>query len=153
MSYRIKELISKEDFIKTCNESLSMASACAKMGFHFNSFKKLAIEYGCYKPNMCGKGIEKIYHTGYTLEEIFSGKYPEYSTFKLKNKLLKENILENKCSICNISEWNGLSLNMELDHIDGNKYNHSRDNLRMLCPNCHAQTETYRSKKRPECKK
>ena len=39
-------------------------------------------------------------------------------------------------------------LNCELDHIDGNPTNHKLKNLIILCPNCHSQTDTYRSKKR-----
>lgn len=32
---------------------------------------------------------------------------------------------------------------MQLDHIDGDSHNHKLENLRMICPNCHTQTETY----------
>jgi 5-methylcytosine-specific restriction endonuclease McrA len=60
--------------------------------------------------------------------------------------MLKEGLIENVCSICGITEWNNNPINMELDHIDGNRSNHKLENLRMLCPNCHSQTETYRSK-------
>lgn len=52
----------------------------------------------------------------------------------------------NKCSRCGLTSWNGEVLNMELHHIDGNKFNHRLENLEMLCPNCHAQTDNYRAK-------
>jgi len=77
------------------------------------------------------------------LSEILEGNHPQYQTFKLKNKLLKEGIFENKCSVCGITEWNGKELKMQLDHIDGNGNNHLFENLRMVCPNCHSQTSTY----------
>ena len=64
-------------------------------------------------------------------------------TSKLKEKLLKEGIKENKCEICGITEWNGKPLVMQLHHIDGNNKNNSLDNLQMLCPNCHSQTDNY----------
>lgn len=51
-----------------------------------------------------------------------------------------------KCLICNISEWNGSKIVLELDHIDGNYLNNTEDNLRFLCPNCHSQTSTYKNK-------
>lgn len=50
------------------------------------------------------------------------------------------------CEQCSITEWNGKQLSFELDHIDGNNYNNSLDNLRFLCPNCHSQTPTFRGR-------
>lgn len=49
---------------------------------------------------------------------------------------------------CNISDWNGKELIFELHHIDGNKNNNVKNNLQILCPNCHSQTDTFRNKKR-----
>lgn len=53
-----------------------------------------------------------------------------------------------ECAICGISEWNGLPAPLEVDHIDGNPKDNSPGNLRRICPNCHAQTDTYKSKNR-----
>ena len=80
------------------------------------------------------------------MQDILNGKHPEYQSFKLKNRLIKEGIKENKCECCGISEWNGKPLNLELHHIDGNSCNHLLDNLQLLCPNCHSQTDNFRSK-------
>ena len=75
--------------------------------------------------------------------EIIEGNHPYYQTLKLKKRLLKEGIKENKCDICSITEWNNEVISMQLDHIDGNSHNHILSNLRMVCPNCHSQTNTY----------
>ena len=64
-------------------------------------------------------------------------------TSSLKEKLLKEGLKENKCECCGITEWNGKPIVMQLHHIDGNNKNNSLNNLQMLCPNCHSQTENY----------
>jgi hypothetical protein len=64
----------------------------------------------------------------------------------LKNRILKEGLLDNKWSICGISSWNNKKLNLELDHIDGNAANNKRENLRCICPNCDSQLDTYKSK-------
>jgi hypothetical protein len=138
--------IDKEYFITVCNQSKSMAEASAKLKLHFNTFKRIAIKLDCYVPNQSGKGTNKKSIEKVPLDEILNGLHPQFQTYKLKNKLLRNGLFENKCLICGITDWNGKKLNMELDHIDGNKYNHSLLNLRLLCPNCHSQTETFRGK-------
>ena len=65
----------------------------------------------------------------------------------LRLRLLKENVFSHQCNCCGITEWNGLPTPLELEHKDGNHHNNSLDNLELLCPNCHAQTDTYRGKK------
>lgn len=48
-----------------------------------------------------------------------------------------------KCLECSIDEWNGKPIVLQIDHIDGDRKNNTRDNLRALCPNCHSQTEDW----------
>lgn len=52
----------------------------------------------------------------------------------------------NVCNVCNQTEWMGEPIPLELDHIDGDSDNNQRDNLRLICPNCHAQTKTYKGR-------
>jgi 5-methylcytosine-specific restriction endonuclease McrA len=137
--------ISDDLFIKVCKESKTMAKAAAVLGIHFNTFKRRAIKLGVYKPNQAGVGINKR-SPGIDVYEIIEGLHPYYQTYKLKNKLFKEGIKENKCDICDISNWMGKKINCELDHINGDRTDHRIENLRILCPNCHSQTETFRSK-------
>ena len=51
-----------------------------------------------------------------------------------------------RCAVCNITEHNGNVLVLECDHIDGNHKNNKPTNLRLICPNCHSQTLTYKNK-------
>ena len=64
----------------------------------------------------------------------------------LKRIIKEYNLLEYKCTECNITKWNNKELTLELDHIDGQAHNCKIENLRFLCPNCHSQTDTFRGK-------
>jgi 5-methylcytosine-specific restriction endonuclease McrA len=54
------------------------------------------------------------------------------------------------CAICAISDWCGKPLVLHLDHINGIHNDHRRENLRLLCPNCHSQTATYCNRARED---
>lgn len=70
------------------------------------------------------------------------------SNSSLKKRLMKENLLGNSCAICNIlPEWNGKKLVLQMDHINGIHNDNRLENLRLLCPNCHSQTETFSCKR------
>jgi hypothetical protein len=65
----------------------------------------------------------------------------------LKNKLLKSGLLKNECYICGqLPFWNGKPLSLQLDHINGISNDNRIENLRILCPHCHSQTESFAGK-------
>jgi len=66
----------------------------------------------------------------------------------LKTRLLEAGLLQNRCQECGLSEWRGKRLSIQIDHINGIKNDNRLENLRMLCPNCHSQTETFASRNR-----
>ena len=53
---------------------------------------------------------------------------------------------EYKCEKCGIEHWNNEYIPLEIHHKDGNRKNNTIDNLELLCPNCHSQTETFRGR-------
>jgi hypothetical protein len=67
---------------------------------------------------------------------------------RLKIRLLREGLLVAKCygEGCGLTEWRGKPISLQLDHINGNNFDHRIENLRLLCPNCHSQTDTFAGK-------
>ena len=91
------------------------------------------------KKKNVGKRIE--------LSEVLRENRP-YKSAALKQRLIEEGLKENKCEICGqLPEWNGKELVLQLDHINGDHNDNRLENLRILCPNCHTQTETFANKR------
>lgn len=143
--------IDEQEFITTCQNSLTMAEAARKLNMHFNTFKRYATKFGCYSTNPGGKGTSKPRPRKILTKDILLGKYPDYETYKLKMRLIREGYIEDKCQYCGWSEKRKPEDEFtpcELHHADGNPRNHLLSNLRMCCPNCHSLQKHYRSKNR-----
>jgi rubrerythrin len=63
-------------------------------------------------------------------------------------KTLLSEIKGYQCECCNLSKWQGKEISLHVDHINGDPYNDKLENLRLLCPNCHSQTDTFAGKNR-----
>ena len=82
------------------------------------------------------------------LEEILQKDRP-YKSQNLKRRLVNTGILKDECCLCGQSNiWNGKALTLQLDHINGDHNDNRIENLRILCPNCHSQTETFGNKRK-----
>jgi hypothetical protein len=81
------------------------------------------------------------------LNEILVRDSAYLCTHHLKKRLLAVGLLLNRCGICGLGpQWNGKPLSLQLDHEDGDRTNNLIGNLRLVCPNCHSQTDTYGGK-------
>ena len=146
-----------EELQNAAKDSLSIREMLQKLG--------IASQGGNYKilyKRIEANGIDISHFTGQahnkgktytkTNTEEYLSNAVEISSFRLKKRLLKEGILERKCSCCGLTEWLGKPIPIELDHINGDNANNSLTNLRLLCPNCHALTDTYRGKNQKRAK-
>lgn len=79
------------------------------------------------------------------LEQLLQAGLAVQST-GLRKRLLAEGVKGHHCEACGLTEWRGVPIPLELDHINGLSDDNRLENLRLLCPNCHAQTDTYRGR-------
>lgn len=84
------------------------------------------------------------YNGKYSDEEV----YRENSEYRgdLRKRLITGGLKAARCEKCGLDEWNGLPIPLEVDHVNGISNDNRVDNLMILCPNCHAQTPTYRGR-------
>lgn len=86
------------------------------------------------------------------LEQILVANSPASSTGLLRKSLIAAGLKPDHCEECGLREWRGRPLPPALDHIDGDHTDSRLENLRILCPNCHAITDTWcnsSSRRRP----
>lgn len=72
-----------------------------------------------------------------------------YQSYKLRNRLFREGLKKQSCEECGWAEKSvDGRIPVELDHINGDRYDNRLKNLRILCPNCHSLKPTHRAKNR-----
>ena len=95
---------------------------------------------GKYCSNRCQMNFQKIENSKSNREKFEKGTLSN-------RKIIKIFLTEDrgyKCEICNINTWADSPIQLQVDHIDGNSDNNLPSNVRLLCPNCHSQTPTYK---------
>lgn len=101
------------------------------------------------KSAVCSCGNPKLRTNKYCDECAQNHVYHKISSLEETklDRVRKRILLEergHRCEVCGLTEWMGLPIPIELDHIDGSSDNNTAANLRLICPNCHAQTATYK---------
>lgn len=151
----------KEWLEKLCEESYSLAEVLRKAGRkqsggNQSTLKKKIEEYHIDTSHFTGqlwnKGKTKetdsriISQEKYNVNEIFCQNSPVTQKV-MRGYVERHNLLEYKCQKCGCDgHWQNGIIALEIDHIDGDNSNNELSNLRYLCPNCHALTETYRGR-------
>jgi rubrerythrin len=92
---------------------------------------------GKFCSNQCS-GLNK--KTEYK-HKFFSGLLKQIERSTARKYLAEERGYN--CEVCGIRDWQGKPITLQVDHTDGNAGNNNPNNLRLICPNCHSQTDTF----------
>jgi len=65
------------------------------------------------------------------------------SRHNIKRRLIEEGVKSARCEQCEMSEWRGQPIPLDLHHRNGDRHDNRLQNLQLLCPNCHAQTDNF----------
>jgi len=145
------EKIDKNTFETIVSESYNIADVCRKIGWQprGDNYKivhkyidKYNVDISHFKSHRTNIGNvlnkEKEKKAKYYLKEKSYVK-----TAYLKWKLFSEGIKEYKCEKCGCTHWNNQQIALQLHHINGDDTDNRLENLQILCPNCHSQTDNF----------
>jgi hypothetical protein len=140
---QLREAIQSSVSIREALQKLNIKAA----GGNYYIFQKAVNYFNIDTSHFTGQNItgRKLPQRRKSIEDYITNKIPIQSN-KLRKYLLESGTFKHECSSCKLSEWMGNPIPIELDHINGNNQDNSLENLRILCPNCHALTPTYRGK-------
>ncbi len=108
-----------------------------RFGFQYHAWRD-AVRRGVIKPRPHTLAIESL---------LVDGR-PTQRTY-LKLRLLDASLKTDRCESCGISEWRGAARSLALHHVNGRKHDNRLENLQLLCPNCHSQTDNFGGRNRP----
>ena len=135
----------KDDILKWIEENQSKAFIAQQLKCKQETLNNYLIKMSIkYEGNQSGKGFTK-HKEKWSLEEYLQNSANVQSN-KIRHKLLDEGIKEHRCECCGLTTWLDKPIPLELHHIDGDRTNNTLENFQLLCPNCHAFTDSYRGK-------
>ena len=143
--------LSDEQFVELLKKSSTISEVLFKLGYTvrgnswgYSQIKRrmtdLNLDYSIFK----GKSpIIKSSKLNVINKESILKENCKHSRSVLRRYVIKNNLIPYRCAICGCVEWQGKTLSLEIDHINGINNDNRLENLRFLCPNCHSQTSTY----------
>ena len=140
---QFREAISQSKCVREVLIKLDLKAAGGNYAIFHQRVKSLNIDTSHFSGAAWATG--KNFGPKRPIEDYLSNKH-KISSSSLKRRLIKEGLKEPKCECCQLDWWIDKEIPLELHHINGNHFDNSLENLQLLCPNCHANTENYRGR-------
>jgi len=140
------------DLIKSSN---SLYEVCKKLNKKPTNTNYKKLRNISKKYNVDISKMEKNKHQKrkpYTVDEVLCVD-SKVNSYKVRNLLLKKGSKEYRCESCKRTKWKGKDIPLQLHHINGINTDNRLENLMLLCPNCHALTDSYCGKNKAKKKK
>ena len=150
----MKSHYTKEDVIVAVAENKSIAGVLRQLnlrpiGGNYKTVHHLIKEYGLDTSHFTGQGwnvgLEFKPKKAITDKEVFVEESNYRCSWRLRERYRKATGI-NHCEVCQLSEWQGQPIPLEIHHKNGNNTDNRMENLMLLCPNCHALTDNYRGR-------
>ena len=144
---QVKKSISLSDLVRKLTNKEKVHGSMVVL------IKKKLLFYNINFDHFIGRSKPKSSYKSMTKEEFIENYLSlnakkKTSGTNLKYYLFKFGFKDNVCEECGLKNiWNNKEISLQLEHINGNNLDNRIDNLKILCPNCHSQTETYAGKK------
>ena len=144
----------KEEFEKALMHSRSIAGMCRALNLKpcggnyrlmHNAIEKYDLDTSHFTGQGWNVGLKYRPVKVKSMSDILV-KNSAYQSYKLRKRIIKEGIKQHVCDNCGLLEWQGVPIPLELHHINGDNRDNRLENIQLLCPNCHALTESYRGR-------
>lgn len=131
-----------EDIRQAVSSTRSLSASLRILGL-----RDVGGNFQTLKKNISRLDLDISHHTGCSWNK---SNYKDISQLrsKVQMKAALVRTRGHQCQTCHRRTWQSQPIPLEMDHIDGDRMHDLEENLRLLCPNCHAQTPTYRNRKR-----
>ena len=147
-------LVGKDRLQSLLNESSTYGEVLKKIGLsvianNFSTLKKYIKLYGLSTEIIDKNRLKSMGNRKYnekTFREAINNGECTLKPYRILQKLVEYNMKPYCCEVCGISEWNDKKIVLELHHKNGNHSDNYIENLQILCPNCHSQTNNFRTK-------
>lgn len=146
---------SDEQFIEAVSQSVSYSEVCRRLGIlpkggNLKTVREKIKKLNLDKSHFVGQRWNKRKTAkdnpsirSKNISEILKKDGPKNTSSYIRLRLIKEGIKEAKCECCGRTEWINSPIPLELHHINGEHYDNRLENLLILCPNCHALTDSH----------